>query len=84
MYCFNASAWPSKWPTAEVHLFFIAAFFAWRNHSQGPYYGSIKLMSSYDIDLIGVISLLIRYWLLPTTIDAVLATIVAGRSAQFQ
>ncbi len=25
---FNASAWPSKWPAMEVHLFVAAAFFA--------------------------------------------------------
>ncbi len=28
MNCFNASAWPSKWPAMEVHSFVTAAFFA--------------------------------------------------------
>jgi len=39
-------------------------------------------MPSYDINLIGVISLLAWYWLLPTTMNAVLATIVAGGRAR--
>jgi hypothetical protein len=33
MDCFNASAWPSKWPAMEVHSFVAAAFFASRNRS---------------------------------------------------
>ena len=33
MNCFNASAWPSKWPAMEVHLFVAAAFLASRNRS---------------------------------------------------
>ena len=32
MYRFNASAWQSKWPATETHLFVAAAIFAWRNH----------------------------------------------------
>ena len=36
---------------------------------------------SYYINLIGVISLLVSYWLPPATMDAVSATIVAGKRA---
>ena len=38
-------------------------------------------MLSYIINLIGVISLFVYYWLSPTTMDAILATIVAGGRA---
>ena len=41
-------------------------------------------MPSSNINLIGVISLFVCYWPLPLTMDAVLATIVAGGQAQFQ
>jgi hypothetical protein len=39
-------------------------------------------MPSSNINLIGIISLFISYWLPPTTMDAVLATIITGRRAQ--
>jgi hypothetical protein len=58
--------------------------FAWHNCSYGPCYGSFKLMPSYYINLIGVTSLFVSYWLPPTTIDAVLATIVAAGQARFR
>jgi hypothetical protein len=45
---------------------------------------SIKLTPSYDINLIGVISLFILYWPSLTTVDAILTTIVAGRQARFE
>jgi hypothetical protein len=41
-------------------------------------------MPSFDINLMGVISLFVCYWLLPMTMDAILVTIVAGGRAQFQ
>jgi hypothetical protein len=47
-------------------------------------YGTFKLMPSYYINLIGVINVFVYYGPPPTTMDAVLATIVAGGRAQFQ
>jgi hypothetical protein len=41
-------------------------------------------MPSYYINLIVVISLFVSYWPPPLTMDAVLATIVAGGRARFQ
>jgi hypothetical protein len=43
-------------------------------------------MPSYDINLIGVISLFVCYcyWPSATTMDAISATIVAGGQVQFQ
>ena len=45
-------------------------------------YGPFKLTPSYDIILIGVISLCISFWPPPPTMDAILATIVAGGQAR--
>ena len=45
-------------------------------------YGLLKLMPSININLIGVISLFVSYWLLPATMNAVLATIGAGGQAR--
>ncbi len=58
--------------------------FAWRNRSQRPCYCPFKLMRSYNINLIGNISLFTSYWPPPTTMEAVLATIVAGRRARIR
>ena len=41
-------------------------------------------MPSYNINLKGVISLFVYYWSSPTTMDAILATIVTGGPARFQ
>jgi hypothetical protein len=49
--------------------------------SKTPFYGPFKLMTSSNINLIGVISLCVCYWPAPTTMNAVLATIVAGGQA---
>ena len=56
--------------------------FCWSNVAKRPWYGPLKLMPSSNINLIGIISLFISYWLPPTTMDAVLATIITGRRAQ--
>jgi len=42
LYCFNVSAWPSKWPGVEVHLFAVADFFDCCNHSLRPCHGQLK------------------------------------------
>jgi hypothetical protein len=47
-------------------------------------YGTFKLTPSYYINLIGVINVFVYYGPPPTTMDAVLATIVAGGRDQFQ
>jgi hypothetical protein len=78
MYCFNASAWPSKRPATDVHSFVAAAFFAWHNHSYGPCYGPLKLTPSSNINLIGVVSLFVSYWPPLATMDAISTTIVAS------
>ena len=49
-----------------------------------PWYGPLKVTPSYDINLIGIIRLFICYWLSPTTMGTVLATVVAGGQARFQ
>ncbi len=46
-----------------------------------PYYGLYKLKKSLNINLICVISLFVRFLPLPTTMDAVSATIVDGGRA---
>ena len=53
-------------------------------HSNKTMLWSIKLTTSCNINLIGLISLFIWYWLLPVTMDAISATIVAGGWAQFK
>ena len=55
-----------------------------QNVARRPYNGPFKLTLSYNINLIGVISLCVSYWPPPPTMNAVLATIVAGRRALFQ
>jgi len=54
-----------------------------QNVARRPFYGPSKLTPSYYINLIGVVSLFVSYWLLPLTIDVILATIVAGGRAQY-
>jgi len=48
-----------------------------------PWYGPFKLMPSYYINLSGVISLFVSYWLPPLKMEAVLATIFPGGRARF-
>jgi hypothetical protein len=74
-----ALSWLSKWPATEVHLIVVVtASFVWWSVAKRPCYGPFKLTPSYYINLIGVISLWIFYWPPLTTMDAVLATIVAS------
>jgi hypothetical protein len=54
------------------------------NVAKEPYYSLFKLTPSYNINPIGVISLFGCYCLSLTTMDAVLATTVAGGRAQIQ
>jgi hypothetical protein len=49
-----------------------------------PCYGPFKLMPSYFINLIGVMSLCVSYWPPPGTMDAVSATIVTSGRAQIR
>ena len=62
----------------------VAASFVWSIVAKRPCYGPFKLMPSYYINLIGVISLCVSYWPLSTTMNAILATIVAGGRARIQ
>ncbi len=63
------------------YLFPIVDFLSDINVAKGPCYSPFILMPSYNINLIGVISLFVRYWPSPTTINAVSATIVADGHA---
>jgi hypothetical protein len=53
-----------------------------QNVAKRPYYGPFKLTLSYYVNLTGVI-LFVSYCPPPPAMDAVSATIVAGRQAQF-
>jgi hypothetical protein len=66
---------------AEVHLFATATYFDCCSRGKGPCYGPLKLIASSKINLEGYISLFVSYWPPPTTMDAILATIVAGGRA---
>ncbi len=83
MHRLNTSAWP-KWPAKEVHCSSSSPLLFDQNVAKRPCYGPFKLMPSYNINLIGVIILFVWYWPPPATMNAVLATIVAGRQAQYQ
>jgi hypothetical protein len=65
----------------EVHLFVIANFVINNNHSQRPCYGPLKLKLRHSDIYYNVINLLLCFGHLPTTMNAVLATIVAGGQA---
>jgi hypothetical protein len=65
----------------EVHSFAAAAYFDFCSRSYGPCYGPLKLMPISNINLEGFISLFVSYWPPLTTMNAVLATIVAGGRA---
>jgi hypothetical protein len=65
----------------EVHLFIIIDFVIDNNHSQRPFYGPLKLKLRHSNIYYNVNSLLLCFGHLPTTMDAVSATIVVGRQA---
>jgi hypothetical protein len=64
-----------------VHLFVIVDFVINNNRSQRPGYGPLKLKLRHSDIYYDVLSLLLCFWHPPTTMDAVLATIVAGGQA---
>ncbi len=68
-------------PADEVHLFIIVDFVIDNNRSQRPCYGPLKLKLRHSDIYYNAISLLLCFGHLPTTMDAVLAIIVAGRQA---
>ncbi len=65
----------------KVHLFNIVDFVIANNRSQRPFYGPLKLKLRHSDIYYNVISLLLCFGRPPTTMDAVLATIVAGGQA---
>ena len=73
-----------KQPADKVHLFVIVDFVINNNRSQRPCYGPLKLNLRHSNIYYNVISLLLCFGHLPTTIDALLATIVAGGQALIQ
>jgi hypothetical protein len=81
LYCSGAPPWPSKRPADEVHSFLIVDFVINNNHSQRPCYGPLKLELRHGDFYYNVISQLLCFGHPPTTMDAVLATIVAGEQA---
>jgi hypothetical protein len=66
----------------EAHLFVIVDFIINNNHSQRPCYGPSKLKLRHSNIYNNVISLLLYFGRPLTMMDAVLATIVAGRQAR--
>ncbi len=64
-----------------MHLLVIVDFVIDNNHSQRPCYGPLKLKLRHSDIYYNVISLLLCFGRLPTTMDAVLATIVPGERA---
>ncbi len=66
----------------EAHSFVIINFIIDNNHSQRPCYGSLKLKLKHSNIYNNVISLLLCFGHPPMTMDAVLATIVAGGQAR--
>jgi hypothetical protein len=65
----------------KVHLFIIVDFVIDNNRSQKPCYGPLKLKLRHSNNYYNEISLLLCFGCPPTTMDAVLATIVAGGQA---
>jgi hypothetical protein len=75
----GAPPWPSKWLADKVHLFIIVDFVIDNNHSiSGPCYGPLKLKLRHSKIYYNVSSLLLCFGCPLTTMDAALATIVAG------
>jgi hypothetical protein len=70
-----------KWPADEVHFFVIVDFVINNNRSQRPCYGPLKLKLRHSDIYYNVITLLLCFGHPLTTMDAVLATIVAGGQA---
>jgi hypothetical protein len=64
-----------------VHLFIIVNFVINNNRSKRPCYGPLKLKLRHSDIYYNVISPLLCFWHPPMTMDAVLATIVAGGQA---
>ncbi len=79
--CSGAPPWPLKRPADKVHLFTTVDFVIHNNHSQRPCYGPLKPKLRHSDIYYNVISLLICFGRPPTTMDAVLATIVTGGQA---
>jgi hypothetical protein len=73
--------WPSKWPTAEEHVDTIVDFVINNNRSQRPCYDPLKLKLRHSDIYYNVINLLLCFGCPLMTMDAVLATIVAGGQA---
>jgi hypothetical protein len=70
-----------KWLAKEAFLRRIVDFVINNNHSKQPCYGQLKLSTSYHISHHYIFSLFVCFGRPPTTMDAVLATIVVGGQA---
>jgi hypothetical protein len=68
----------------KEHVDAIADFVIHNNHSLIPFSSHYKLKHRHSHIYYNVISLSVYYWLPPMTMDAVLATIVAGGQALIQ
>jgi hypothetical protein len=75
------ASWPSKRPADKVHSFVTVAFVINNNRSQRPCYGPLKLKLRHSNIYYNVLSLLLCFWHPPTTMDAILASIVTGGQA---
>jgi hypothetical protein len=69
---------------SEEHVDTIVVLVINNIHSQRPYYGQLKLKLRHSDIYYNVISLLLCFGRPPTTMDAVLGTIVAGGRALIQ
>jgi hypothetical protein len=72
---------PSKWPGEEVLCFPSSIFGLNMNIAKGPCYGPLKLKTSQNYIVYNVYSQFISYWLPLSTVDAILATVVANGQA---
>jgi hypothetical protein len=70
-----------NWPRTEEHVDAIVDFVINNNRSQRPCYGPLKLKLRYSDIYYNLISLLLCFGHSLTTMNAVLATIVAGGRA---
>ncbi len=78
LYCTGGTPWPLKWPMTDEHVDAIVNFVIHNNRSQRPCYGPLKLKLRHSIIYYNVISLLLCFGHPPTTMDSILATIVAS------
>ncbi len=62
----------------ELYVDTIVVFVIHNNRSLIPFSSHYKLKLRHNDIYYDVISLIVYYWLPPTTMDAILATIVAG------